>query len=232
MTQKDQVVAALEQCGGYATFSELYRIVDTSSWKTNTPQASIRRIVQQYDKLFYCIMPGQWGLVSMRKKIEAQGATDKSEEYTHGYYQGLLVDIGNAQNYKTYVPPQDKGRRYLHAKLADIVTLPKIYDFAVPKVMRRAKTVDTIWFNSREMPEAFFEVEHTTDIQNSLDKFYELQDFSAHFRIVSASQNRARYDDLMACSRYEAIREIVAFYDYEKLVKWHALKMAEKEVAI
>jgi len=232
MTQKDQVVAALEQHGGYATFSELNRFVDTSSWGTNTAAASIRRIVQQDSKLFYRIMPGQWGLVSMRKKIEMQGATAKSDEYTHGYYQGLLVDIGNVQNFKTYVPPQDKNRRYQHAKLADVITLPQIYDFAVPRIMRRAKTVDTIWFNSREMPEAFFEVEHTTDIQNSLDKFYELQDFSAKFRIVSALQNRARYDDLMACSRYESIRKTVMFYDYEKLVKLHALKMAEKEVAI
>lgn len=230
MTQKEQVVLALEQCGGYATFSELYHLVNTSDWKTKTPAASIRRIVQNDSKLFYRIMPGQWGLVSMRSKIENSGASAKSEIYTHGYYQGLLVDIGNLLDYKTYVPPQDKNRSYSHMKLADIVTLPIIYEFTNPKIMRKAKTVDTIWFNNREMPNAFFEVEHTTDIQNSLDKFFELQDFNARFCIISAIENKGRFDDLMSYSRYEAIRKSVSFYDYDKLVRLHYLKNAEKDV--
>ena len=232
MTQKERVVEALEKCGGYATFSELNQLVDSSDWGTKTPSASIRRIVQQDSKLFYRIVPGQWGLVSMRPRIEAMGATEKSAEYTHGYYQGLLVEIGNASNFRTYVPPQDKNRLYAHKRLGEIVTQQIICDFTHQKILRRAKTVDTIWFNSREMPNAFFEVEHTTDIQNSLDKFYELQDFNARFRIVSAPENRLRFDDLMSYSRYESIRGMVSFYDYEKLVKLHSLKMAEKEVAI
>ncbi len=232
MTQKDQVIAALEQCGGYATFSELNRLVDVSSWRTNTPAASIRRIVQQDSTVFYRIMPGQWGLVSMRSRIESQGATARSELYTHGYYQGLLVDIGNVLNFKTYVPPQDKNRPYSHQKLSDVITLPRIYNFTHQKIIKRARTVDTIWFNSREMPNSFFEVEHTTDMQNSLDKFFELQDFNARFCIVSAPENRHRFEDLISYSRYESIRKLVQFYDYEKLVRWHSLKMAEQEVAI
>ncbi|MGN0833981.1 MAG: hypothetical protein ACI4RD_10105 [Kiritimatiellia bacterium] len=232
MAQKDQVVAALQKCGGYATFSELNHLVDSSSWGTKTVAATIRRIVQQDPKLFYRIIPGQWGLVSMRKFIESQGATERSESYTHGYYQGLLVELGNACHFKTYVPPQDKNRPYAHKRLSDIISLPVIYDFTHQKILRKAKTVDTIWFNSREMPTAFFEVEHTTDIQNSLDKFYELQDFNARFTIVSARKNRARFDDLLSYSRYDSIRKMVSFYDYDKLVKLHDLKMAELEVAM
>lgn len=232
MTQKEQVVEALEKHGGYATFSELNHLVDTSSWRTRTAAASIRRIVQQDSKLFYRIVPGQWGLVSMRKKIESMGASEKSAEYTHGYFQGLLVDIGNASNFKTYVPPQDKNRLYEHARLGDIVTQPVISDFTTPKIMRKVRTVDTIWFNSRDMPYAFFEVEHTTDIQNSLDKFFELQDFNAKFRIVSARGNLQRFNDLISYSRNDSIRGMVSFYDYDKLERLHRLKMEEKEVAI
>ncbi len=232
MTQKEQVVEALERCGGYATFSELNQVIDTSSWGTKTAAASIRRIVQQDGKLFYRIVPGQWGLVSMRKKIESMGASGRSTEYTHGYYQGLLVDIGNMSNFKTYVPPQDRNRLYAHKKLGERITQAVICDFTHQKIMRKAKTVDTIWFNIREMPNAFFEVEHTTDIQNSLDKFFELQDFNAKFRIVSAPGNLYRFNDLMSYSRYDPIREMVSFYDYEKLVRLHRLKTEEKEVAI
>lgn len=232
MKQWEQVVEAMRSRGGYATFSELNQMVDTSAWRTKTPAATIRRIVQQDAKMFYRIMPGQWGLVSMRKQIEALGATPKSEVYTHAYYQGLLVDIGNAESFETYVPPQDKNHLYSHKKLGDVATLSAIYDFTHEKLLRRAKTIDTIWFNGRQMPDSFFEVEHTTSIQNSLDKFVELQDFNSRFLIVSAQKNRALYDDLISYSRYVSIAKRVRFYDYEKLVKLHNAKMIEREVAI
>jgi hypothetical protein len=32
MTQREQVIEALQKCGGFATFAELYRKVDTSQW--------------------------------------------------------------------------------------------------------------------------------------------------------------------------------------------------------
>lgn len=232
MTQVEQVVGALEKCGGYATFSELNQHVDTSAWRTKTPAASIRGIVQTHPKLFYRIVPGQWGLVSMKQKIEGAGADCRNQEYTHGYYQGLLVDIGNAEAYKTFVPAQDRNREYQHGKLGDFATLPKIYEFANSRLMRKAKTVDTIWFNAREMPHAFFEVEHSTDIQNSLDKFFELQDFNSKFFIVATQAKIRRFEDLLAWSRYAEIRRRVKFYDYEKLVKLHAAKLTERECAM
>lgn len=232
MTQKEQVVEAMERCGGYATFTELNRLVDTSNWKTKTPAASIRGIVQTHPAEFYRIVPGQWGLVSMKRKIEHDGADSRNSEFTHGYYQGLLVDIGNVESYKTYVPAQDRNREYQHGTLGDFVTLPQIYEFTNERLMRKARTVDTIWFNTREMPNSFFEVEHTTDIQNSLDKFFELQDFNSRFFIVSAREKIRRFEDLIAWSRYEEIRKRVKFYDYEKLVKLHETKLAEQKCAM
>lgn len=232
MTQVEQVIGALEKCGGYATFSELNQYVDTSAWRTKTPAASIRGIVQTHPKLFYRIVPGQWGLVSMKRKIEGAGADCRNQEYTHGYYQGLLVDIGNAEAYKTFVPAQDRNREYQHGKLGDFATLPKIYEFANSRLMRKAKTVDTIWFNAREMPHAFFEVEHSTDIQNSLDKFFELQDFNSKFFIVATQAKIRRFEDLLGWSRYAEIRRRVRFYDYEKLEKLHTAKLAELECAM
>lgn len=225
MTQKEQVIAALEKCGGFATFAELYRLVDTSRWGTKTAAATIRRIVQQDAKCFYRIVPGQWGLVSMRKQIESSGADARDSKYTHGYYQGLLVDIGNAEHYMTYVPPADRNRQYSQSKLGDKTTLRQIYEFTGKKILRKAKTVDTIWFNCREMPDSFFEVEHTTDIQHSLDKFYELQDFNAKFFIVSDVANKAHFDDLLSYSHYREICKRVVFRDYAWLYKYYRLKM-------
>ena len=232
MTQKEQVIAALEKCGGFATFAELYRLVDTSRGGTKTAAATIRRIVQQDAKCFYRIVPGQWGLVSMRKQIESSGADARDPKYTHGYYQGLLVDIGNAEHYMTYVPPADRNRPYSQSKLGDKTTLRQIYEFTGQKILRKAKTVDTIWFNCREMPDSFFEVEHTTDIQHSLDKFYELQDFNAKFFIVSDLSNKAHFNDLLSYSHYREICKRVEFRDYAWLYRYYRLKMEVSGMAL
>ena len=60
------------------------------------------------------------------------------------------------------------------SEVADTYSLPL---FTYDSLLRKARTVDVIWFNERQMPSDFYEVEHTTDIKNSLSKFYELQDF-------------------------------------------------------
>ncbi len=232
MTQKEQVIEALAANGGYATFSELNLLVDTSNWRSKTPGASIRRIVQQDAKMFYRIMPGQWGLVSMKRGIEANGATARSTEYTHSYYQGQLVEIGNIDQFETYVPPQDKNRMFSHRKLGEVASLQTIYEFASEQLLRRARTVDAIWFNCRHMPHSFFEVEHTTSIQNSLDKFFELQDFAARFVIVSQNSNKARFDDLMSWSRYREINGRVQFYSYERLEQLYSAKLISAANAI
>ena len=102
ITQEQQVIETMRQVGGFATLRRLNEIVDFSSWKTRTPEATIRRIVQD-SELIFRIQPGLWALEEMRedvlKKIELKIGDKKSEEqFSHGYYQGLLVEIGNFQN--------------------------------------------------------------------------------------------------------------------------------------
>lgn len=82
--------------------------------------------------------------------------------------------------------------------------------------------IDVTWFNERYFPESFFEVEHTTDIQNSLLKFNDLQDFVVNFAIV-ASQDR--YREFSTKVSYEAFRKIktrVKFINYDDLSAYHS----------
>ena len=52
LTQEQQVVERMRNEGGYATLKRLNEIIDFSTWKTKTPEASVRRIVQQ-SKYFF-----------------------------------------------------------------------------------------------------------------------------------------------------------------------------------
>jgi hypothetical protein len=222
MTQTEQVINVMREKGGYSTLLELNHSVDVSSWKSKTPFASIRRIVQVGP--FFKIRPGLWALNECRdkvlEKLNISPAKPKNNEiFTHGYYQGLLVQIGNFHKLQTYVPAQDKNRKFLETPLNEMITVHAMYEFTYPKIIGRAKTVDVIWFNSRNMPNSFFEVEHTTDIQNSLDKFYELQDFCASFNIVADSARYNQFKDIISRSIYDEIRKRVSFQSYEKVVE-------------
>jgi len=61
----------MKQNGGYATLGQLYQIapnIPGSEWKTKTPFASIRRIVQVRDE-FFKIRPGLWALTSEKENV-------------------------------------------------------------------------------------------------------------------------------------------------------------------
>lgn len=97
-TQEYQVIEALRKEGGFATLRRLNEVVDFSEWKTKTPEASVRRIVQDSQSIFR-IQPGLWALEDFRKAVLKkfnikEGDRHSEEQFSHGYYQGLLVEIG------------------------------------------------------------------------------------------------------------------------------------------
>lgn len=71
------------------------------------------------------------------------------------------------------------------------------------------------------MPSVLFEVEHSTDIQNSLLKFVELQDFNANFFIVADTARKAEYEGKLSLNAFVPIKARVQFMDYNKLSEWH-----------
>ena len=226
MTQEQQVIETLRKLGGYATLRRLNEVVDFSAWKTKTPQASIRRIVQNSGAIFR-IQPGLWALKSFQSKISKQfnikiDDTKSMEKFTHAYYQGLLIEIGHYKQSATYVPPQDQHHLFLDKQLGELTDYRIIPQFTYDFILRKARTIDVIWFNERNMPTHFYEVEHTTDIKNSLSKFYELQDFWASFFIVANSHRENEFKDKISASIFLPIRSRVGFITYDKVASLHS----------
>ena len=229
-TQVDDIIEVMCKNGGFATLAYLNQNVDTSNWKTKTPFESIRCYLQRRDE-FFKIQPGLWALTDYKetvlKKFQIkENEKEQIETFTHSYYQGLITDIGNWKKFKTFTPAQDKNKMFLDKKLGEISSITDIPDFTYPNIVKRAKTIDAIWFNEREMPNAFYEVEHSTNIINSLNKFFELQDFRARFCIVADKKRKNEFDDKIAQSIYKPIQNIVEFIDYETLANQHS-KMSE-----
>lgn len=235
ITQEQQVINVLRNAGGYATLRRLNELVDFTSWATRTPEASVRRIVQNSQQIFK-IRPGLWALEEYRdeiiRKFKLNSGDKKSEEqFTHGYYQGLLVEIGKFRHLRTYVPAQDQNRRFIDKKLGEITDITELPDFTSDELKRKARTVDVIWFNERNMPYSFYEVEHTTDIKNSLTKFYELQDFNAGFFIVANASRKKEYEDKLHVSMFSPIEKRVKFLNYEQVVNsYEGMKIVDENL--
>jgi len=229
MTQYEAVIKAMEDNGGFATLGYLYQHVlkiPGVYWGTKTPFASMRRIVQERPEIFR-IRPGLWALKAwsdkLPKEIQPKQPQRQQVLYDHTYYQGLLLQIGKLKNFDTFVPAQDKNKKFLgKQKLGDIATIEGICAFGYDRFVAQARTIDVIWFNDRRMPASLFEIEHSTDIKNSLIKFVELQDFRTDMFIVADEARQRQFKKVMDMTAFSPIRKFVEFLSYERLSDQHA----------
>jgi hypothetical protein len=243
MKQHEAVIQTIEALGGVATLGqlnqEIFKIYDCK-WETKTPFASIRRIVQIRPEI-YKLRPGLYGLVRMKKQNESRGIYEETQknknskeiiEFNHTYYQGVLLQLGNLKRLQTFIPNQDKNRRYLNQVLGTFSTLNVIPLFSYPNIVQRSSTIDVIWFNDRGLPHSFFEVEHSTDIQNSLLKFNDLQDFYVRMIIVADKARKGEYENKIKYSSFKEIQRRVQFLDYDILAKQYEAQVEAQKFNI
>ena len=240
MKQADAVKQAIEKLGGLATLAQIYPealSIKSCNWGTKTPYASIRRIVRHTPGI-YVVRKGLYALESHRGELEKDGYVEitkknadsqETMEFSHSYYQGLLAKVGEFRNFDTFVPQQDKNKKFFREQLKDIRTLQEIPSYSYDYLVNRSSSIDVIWFNKRtipdgsviRMPHSFFEVEHSTDIQNSLLKFCDLQCFSSRMMIVADEIRRPEFMKKISAAAFDSLRENqrVSFLPYDTLVE-------------
>jgi hypothetical protein len=241
MTQIEAVEAAMKGLGGYATLGQLYQTATKAegvTWRTKTPFASIRRIVQdperpETERRFFKIRPGLWALSAERDAVldklglGPQTPRPKILDDAHTFYQGLLLELGSLRGRDTFAPDQDKNRSVLPGGttlgvLRSLATFPA---FTYDALLASGRTIDVSWFNERNLPDAFFEVESTTDMKNSLLKFVEFQDFRVRFHIVADGARRAELDQRLTLAAFAPLRSRVQFMDYAVVARMHDAEM-------
>jgi len=232
MKQYEAVIKTMKEKGSYATLGLLYQEalnVPGVIWKTKTPFASIRRIVQD-SRFFFKIKPGLWALKSYKNNlphgilslIEEDKLREEEKKYTHSYYQGLIIEIGNIKGFNTYIPPQDKNKVFLNNSLKDLVSINSICKFTYEDVIQKIQSIDVFWFNERRFPDSIFEIEHSTDFKNSLLKFLELQDFSVQMYIISNKKRQREFFSKINFIGFKPIKNRTRFIAFEEVSRWHA----------
>jgi len=224
MNQREAVIETMRANGGYATLGYLYKEtlkISDVQWKTKTPFKSINRIVQD-PQYFFKIRPGLWALLAEKEKLPVDLRSRPKPESDHSFYQGLLVELGNLKQLKTFVPKQDRSRLFMGRRLGDIVTLDDIYPFTYDDVVRRASAIDVIWFNGRKMPIEFIEVENTTDMHSAFLKFVTLDAFYSTFRVVAPEARKTEFLSKISHPSFASVAKRTKFTNYDLVSEMHA----------
>ena len=128
---------------------------------------------------------------------------------------------------------QDKNKKFYDGKtLQELSTLKKLPNYSYPALINRSAMIDTIWFNERNMPHSFFEIEHSTDIQNSLLKFNDLQDFYVRMAIVADAKRKSEFETKLSYHAFDELRlnKRVSFLSYEALVKQYEMEIEKQSL--
>lgn len=224
LTWSEAIEQAIIQNGYIATLKEIYQIAPTlKQFNGLTPDRTINERVQR-DKRFVKLKPGLYGLKNYLEKLPDEfnpkiSKTQADEDkITHAYIQGMLLEIGNINGFKTFAP--DKSGRFTSKKLCDIMTLKEIPKFTYEHILQSTRFIDVIWFNDRNFPNSIFEVENSTNFRNSLVKFVELQDFTTSMIMIAPNEKSKinKYNQEIEKSAFVAIKDRVKFFNYDKII--------------
>ena len=205
------------------------------SFYGKTPHKTINERVQRDDR-FARIAPGIWALSDFFDKLpdHLNPKVEKSEEdrqkITHSLIQGMLIEIGNIQGYKTYTP--DKNNLFLKQKLCELTSLQEIPKFSYDHIIQSARYIDVIWFSSRLFPSNIIEIEHSTNFKNSLVKFVELQNFQTKMTITAPQNRFERYRNEINKAAFTNISKRVIFISYEKLEIFYNNQLEFRKIQI
>jgi hypothetical protein len=80
------------------------------------------------------------------------------------------------------------------------------------------------------MPKSLFEVEHSTDFQNSLIKFSDLQDFYTRMIVVADDIRKREFTQKIQSAVFGEIADRVNFLGYESLVKQYEMHLLKSNL--
>lgn len=131
---------------------------------------------------------------------------------THWDAIGLLVRLGNALGFDTYVA--DPKRESNGQRLGELSSLDRApEEFQGIKEIER---VDVIWFSKVFPPSYFFEVEDGGNMRDALQRLFQASHFNVKFFVVSPSDNKGKFERWASTAPYKHVN--YNFKSYEELV--------------
>lgn len=203
----------------------LYRLLPVGDWQKTLRGVLYREVNRGR---FKKIGLGVYALSSYENENTAFFSALRREPYQkyltmiediHSTIEGMLIEIGNFFEYKTYT--SDINKDFDSKKLKELCSLSKIPDFTYPELKSIVSKIDTIWFSKTKLPfpKFIFEVESTTDFTNSMLKMYQIINYDSRFILVAPKRKEKKFKERLTREPFESVRNKFGFRSFEEVVK-------------
>jgi hypothetical protein len=235
MSWAEVIHAIIEANGGQATLPVLYqqagqyRTLPSGDW-----QKTLRGVLYREVRKGRYLRIGL-GVFALPERVQgqphnayedaAQGrsyhAYLQQQSDLHGAIQGMLLEIGNYLGYLTYT--SDRNRIFDAKPLGSLCGLQQIPAFTYDEIVRITSLRDVVWFsNSRHpFPKYVYDVENTTDFDNSMHQMYQLRETNARFVLVADEKKRRLFEQKLQREPFAQIASRYAFRSYEQVVRFY-----------
>lgn len=221
LTYSEAIEKVMLDNGYFAPLSLIYKnIINYRPLTGKTPFKTIQERVQR-DNRFTRIGVGVYALTDFLdrlQKVKEPQQKEEKVEFQHARIQGMLLEMGELQNYSTYT--NDKSKVFDGKKLGLISSLKECPPFTYPEIIQQSvRYFDVIWFNARGFPYKIYEVENSTDFRGAFVKFAEMQDFIAQFVIIAPDERITKFEVERGKRAFESVAKRCEFKSYESVEK-------------
>lgn len=219
LTYSDAIEQVLRDNNYVASLQTIYREINKYRKLTGkTPFNTIQERVQR-DPRFTKLEKGVYALTEflthLPPSLSKPHTQTERKERIHFRIQGMLLEIGNLLQYKTYTA--NKGAEFAGKRLDSYATLGELPRFTYDSIVAKARHIDVVWFTSQEegFPTVVYEIDTSPAFHRSLLKFTDLYHFNARFRLVSSHAHQQQFRDEMKREIFQGIRGQTKFLTYE-----------------
>lgn len=223
MTKIEAIEAIMLENGGCASLQTIYEKIEkfypaakgSAEWMAGIRGVLYREVGQ--NKRFKKIGLSIYGLNNYKEQKKPQ---KNNTVKMHSYIEGICVELGNEQKYRTYTA--DPSREFRdNVFLKDIVSLKELPQFTYTDILNDVKRIDVLWFDAsrHSFPQYAFEVVDSIGTLNgALNRCFQLKNFRTKFLIVAPEIHRKKFEQTLNLCIYEECCDQFQFIDYDTMI--------------
>lgn len=220
MTKVDAIEQVMVANGGTANLNLIYAEIEKyypAAKQSKEWEAGIRGVLYRELNKGTRFKKIGLSLYALNGYIEQPKPKDK--ERMHSYIEGLCVELGNFNKYKTYTADPSAIYRD-NMNVGSFSSLKEIPHFSYNNIVVEARRIDVIWFSGIDLlfPKKVFEVVDSIGTLNgAFNRSLQLQHFHTDFYIVAPEKHHEKFLQTSNLEIYKPTKERFHFISYDDI---------------
>ncbi|HDR06648.1 MAG TPA: hypothetical protein ENN88_03355 [Candidatus Coatesbacteria bacterium] len=237
MTKVEALKALLEENGGVASWRYIYDNIERYYPPAKSPaewEAALRGVLYREirnNRNFKRIGFGVYALAEYEREDPAKVLKDRRR--MHPYMEGVMVEIGNREGYRTYCADPSAAFQP-NVFLSQLTTLHDFPPFTYPEIVERARRIDVVWFTAKGdlFPKRAVEiVDSLGTLGDSLFRMYQLKEFQTEFYVLADRAKVGRIKETLDREPYSIERRRFTVKSYDKALEYYKALLKRENVS-